>query len=67
LPSLFVGSGILYFFGWAELDKENWDSEGSVFAAPFRWYYCMFLVAIFLVTIEIFKLIAVRFCVWTKR
>jgi len=55
------GELILYVFGWAEYN----DTEG--FVAPFKWYYCMFSVAIFLIAIEIFKLIAVRFIVWTKR
>ena len=52
---------ILFFFGWAEYN----DSEG--FTAPFKWHYCMSSVAIFLLAIEVFKLIAVRFIVWTKR
>lgn len=55
------GDLILYVFGWANYN----DGEG--FSAPYKWYYCMFSVAIFLIAIEIFKLIAVRFIVWTKR
>lgn len=55
------GELILFVFGWAEY------VEGEGFVAPWKWYYCMFSVAIFLIAIEIFKLIAVRFIVWTKR
>jgi len=55
------GELILFVFGWANYN----DDEG--FSAPFKWYYCMFSVAIFLIAIEIFKLFALRFIVWTKR
>lgn len=55
------GELILFVFGWAEY-REN---EG--FVAPFKWYYCMFAVSIFLIAIEIFKLGALSFIVWTKR
>ncbi|KAL7553130.1 hypothetical protein ACHAWF_016381, partial [Thalassiosira exigua] len=55
------GELILYVFGWAEY------KQGEGFVAPFKWYYCMFAVAVFLVAIEMFKLLALRFIVWTKR
>lgn len=55
------GEVILFFFGWAELDPEGG------FTADKKWFYCLTSVVIFLATIEIFKLIAVRFIVWTKR
>lgn len=55
------GEVILYFFGWAEYQS----GEGVV--APFKWWYCMFSVVMFLVAIEVFKLLAIRFIVWTKR
>jgi hypothetical protein len=54
------GELILFFFGWAELDNGE-------FVAPYKWHYCMTAVVVFLVCLEIFKLIAVRFIVWTKR
>lgn len=60
------GEGILFFFGWATFNNEGTSLSDS-FVAPFKWYYCMVSVAVFLVAIEIFKLAAVRFCVWTKR
>ena len=55
------GELILFFFGWAEY------SEGEGIVAPFKYWYCLGAVAIFLGGIEIFKLIAIRFIVWTKR
>lgn len=55
------GDLILFVFGWAEYT----DADG--FVAPYKWYYCMFAVAVFLMAIELFKLFAVRFIVWTKR
>lgn len=54
------GELILWVFGWAEWQ----DGELS---APWKWYYCMFSVAIFLAGIEVLKLFAVRFIIWTKR
>jgi len=55
------GELILFVFGWAEYN----DGEG--FSAPYKWYYCMFSVVIFLTAIEVFKLLALRHVVWTKR
>jgi hypothetical protein len=55
------GEFILFFFGWAEYE------EGEGIVAPFKWWYCMSSVAIFLGAIELFKLLAIRFIVWTKR
>lgn len=54
------GDLILYVFGWAEFNE-------SGFAAPYKWYYCMFSVVMFLIAIEISKLVSLRFIVWTKR
>jgi len=54
------GDLILYYFGWAVFR----DGE---FVAPFKWHYCLTSVIIFLIFIEIFKLVGVRFFVWTKR
>jgi hypothetical protein len=54
------GDVILAFFGWAE-----WD--GQQLSAPFKWWYCLGAVVIFLGGIEIFKLFAINFIVWTKR
>ena len=55
------GELILFVFGWANYD------DGQGFTAPFKWYYCMFSVVIFLIAIEILKLCALKFIVWTKR
>lgn len=55
------GEVILYVFGWAEV------VPGDGLVAPFKWWYCMFAVAAFLLGIELMKLAAVRFVVWTKR
>ena len=55
------GELILAFFGWADV---NGNGEAS---APYKWWYCMASVAIFLGAIELFKLIAVQKIVWTKR
>lgn len=54
------GELILWVFGWAQWQ----DGELS---APWKWYYCMFSVAMFLAGIEVIKLFAVRFIIWTKR
>jgi len=54
------GELILFVFGWA-------DFEDGSFNADNKWFYCMTSVAIFLAGIELFKLLAVRFIVWTKR
>lgn len=54
------GDLILYVFGWAQYDDTG-------FTAPYKWYYCMFSVVIFLFVIEMFKLVALQFIVWTKR
>lgn len=55
------GELILFFFGWAEV------TEDFEFVAPWKWWYCMGSVAIFLVAIEVFKIFAVQKIVWTKR
>jgi hypothetical protein len=54
------GEVILAFFGWAE-----WD--GEQLSAPFKWWYCLVAVVIFLVGIETSKLVAINFVVWTQR
>jgi ABC-type multidrug transport system ATPase subunit/ABC-type multidrug transport system permease subunit len=54
------GEAILFFFGWA-------DFEDGSFQANYKWHYCLTAVVGFLVGIEIFKLAAIRFIVWTKR
>jgi hypothetical protein len=54
------GEVILFVFGWAEFD----DGE---LVADKKWYYCMFAVSMFLIGLEIMKLLALRFLVWTKR
>jgi hypothetical protein len=56
------GDLILYFFGWAEFDPDN-----GRFETPYKWHYCMTSVVIFLGSLEIIKLFAIRFIVWTKR
>lgn len=58
---VFPGELILFFFGWA-----NYDA-GVGFASPYKWYYCMFAVGVFLIAIEVFKLVALRYIIWTKR
>lgn len=55
------GELILWVFGWAE-----WQPEQGL-VAPFKWWYCMFAVAMFLVGIEVLKILALQFVVWTKR
>lgn len=55
------GELILFFFGWAML------TDDFEFVAPWKWWYCMGSVAIFLAAIELFKIIAVQKIVWTKR
>lgn len=54
------GDVILWVFGWAEFEDGKINSD-------FKWYYCMFAVACFLGGIELFKLFAISFIVWTKR
>jgi len=54
------GEVILFVFGWA-------DFENGSLEAPYKSWYCMFAVAMFLAGLEILKLLAVRFVVWTKR
>ena len=55
------GELILYFFGWAVF------TEDFEFVAPWKWWWCMGSVAIFLAAIETFKIFAVEKIVWTKR
>jgi hypothetical protein len=54
------GEVILWFFGWAVVE----DGE---LVAPYKWYPCVTAAAVFLVGIEVFKLFALRYVVWTKR
>jgi hypothetical protein len=54
------GELILFVFGWAEFEDGEFD-------APYKWFYCLTSVVIFLSVIEFIKLFAVTFIVWTKR
>lgn len=54
------GEVILFVFGWAEFQ------EGEL-VAPFKWWYCLFAVSMFVVGLEVCKIFATRFFVWTKR
>lgn len=54
------GEVILFVFGWAEIQ----DGE---LVAPYKWYYCLFAVSMFVLGIEFFKLIGTQFIVWTNR
>ena len=54
------GEVILFMFGWAEFQ------DGSL-VAPYKWWYCFFAVAMFLVGLEAFKIFGIRFIIWTKR
>jgi hypothetical protein len=56
------GDAILFYFGWAQFDTDT-----LTFEAPWKWHYCVTAVAIFLVSMELIKLFAVNFIVWTKR
>lgn len=56
------GDAILFYFGWSQFDTETLS-----FSAPWKWHYCVTAVAIFLAGMEIIKLFAVQFIVWTKR
>lgn len=56
------GDAILFYFGWAQLDADTFTFE-----APWKWHYCVTAVTIFLVGMELIKLFAVNFIVWTKR
>ena len=56
------GELILYFFGWARL-----DNDAGTFVADYKWYYCLFAVAIFVLSLEILKLIFIRYVSWVKR
>lgn len=42
------GELILWVFGWAE-----WDEEDFEFVAPWKWWYCIFAVSMFLIGIEV--------------
>ena len=66
-PSLSFSSvvsedAILYYFGWSQFDAEELK-----FSAPWKWNYCVVAVVVFLLAMEIIKLCAVNFIVWTKR
>lgn len=56
------GELILYFFGWADFDDQNFR-----FVADYKWYYCLFAVAMFILSLEILKLIFIRYVSWVKR
>jgi len=52
----------VFYFGWSEFDIEIFS-----FRAPWKWHFCTTAVVVFLISMEIIKLFAVRFIVWTKR
>lgn len=54
------GELILFVFGWANFEDGEFD-------APYKWFYCLTSVVIFLGSIELLKLFAVTYIVWTKR
>jgi len=54
------GEVILFIFGWANFE----DGE---LVAPYKWWYCMFAVAMFVLGLEFFKILGTRFIIWTKR
>jgi hypothetical protein len=56
------GDAILFYFGWSEFDADTLS-----FSAPWKWYYCVTAVVIFLLSMELIKLVAVQCIVWTKR
>ena len=56
------GDAILFYFGWSQFNADTFE-----FSAPWKWNYCVTAVTIFLVGMELIKLFAVNFIVWTKR
>lgn len=54
------GEVILFVFGWAEFQ----DGE---LVAPFKWWYCLFAVSMFVVGLEVCKILGTVFIIWTKR
>ena len=54
------GEVILFVFGWAKFE----DGE---LIAPYKWWYCMFAVCMFVVGLEFFKILGTGFIIWTKR
>eukprot|EP00804_Cyclotella_cryptica_P004684 CCRYP_019117-RB/>CCRYP_019117-RB protein AED:0.07 eAED:0.07 QI:237/0.87/0.88/1/0.75/0.66/9/271/1508 len=56
------GDAILFYFGWSEFDADTLS-----FSAPWKWYYCVTAVVVFLLSMELIKLVAVQCIVWTKR
>ena len=56
------GDAILFYFGWSQFNEGE-----STFEAPWKWHYCVTAVGLFLVGMEMIKLFAVQFIVWTKR
>ena len=54
------GEVILFVFGWAEF------RDGEL-VAPYKWWYCLFAVSMFVVGLEFFKIIGTRFIIWTNR
>lgn len=55
------GEVILLVFGWAEFQ------EGEGLVAPWKWFYCVFAVGMFIAGLEVLKLFSLQFIVWTKR
>lgn len=56
------GDAILFYFGWSQFNVGE-----SAFEAPWKWHYCVTAVGLFLVGMEMIKVFAVQFIVWTKR
>jgi hypothetical protein len=56
------GEVILFVFGWAE-----WDIDEGKLVAPYKWWYCIFAVSMFIAGIELIKVFATGLIVWTKR
>jgi hypothetical protein len=54
------GEVILFVFGWAVFQ----DGE---LVAPYKWWYCLFAVSMFIVRIEVVKVFGTRFIVWTHQ
>ena len=65
------GSVVLVYFQWAKVVPNNsscgdTDCTYSI-VADTQWYYCLFAIGMFLLGVEIFKLLALRYVNWIKR
>ena len=52
---------MLDYYGWADE-----DSDGNL-VAPYKWNYCVVYVVYTIIAVELLKLFAICFIVWTKR